>query len=187
MRAFVVSLLLLGCAVMPASARAGGRKATRVVARFGGECRGEPFRPSKRLRRMVERLRMAEHLRRQTGDPCEWMYCDYAFAYDLDGDRRAELFVRLSCGGAGNCTYGVFSDYPARQHGIIHAWFFYVHKRAGGWSALTTYGRNGGMDGHLAVYAYRKGRYVVTFERPDEGYYQHSHPFLERMGVPNCS
>lgn len=187
MRVYAALTLLLVCLVAPAPASAGRRKSQPVVAKFGGECEGDPFRPSPRLRRMVERLRMAERLRRQTGDPCEWIYCDYAFAYDLDGDRRAELFVRLSCGATGNCTYGVFSDYPARQRGIIHAWFFYVHKRARGWSALTTYSRAGGMDGHVGVYAYRKGRYVVTFERRDEGYYQHSHPFLERMGVPDCS
>jgi hypothetical protein len=180
MRNLVAVILLLGCVAAPAPARAGRPKARRVVAKFGGECRGEPFRPSPRLRRMVERLRQ------KTGNPCEGPYCEYAFAYDLDGDRRAELFVRLSCGVTGNCTYGVFSDYPARQHGIIHAWFFYAHRRAGGWSALTTYGRNGGMDGYLTVYAYRKGRYVVTFERPDEGYYQHPHPFLERVGLPHC-
>lgn len=119
-------------------------------------------------------------------NPCSGPYCEYAFAYDLDGDRRAELFVRLSCGGTGNCTYGVFSDYPARQHGVIHAWFFYVHRRAGGWSALTTYWRQGGEDGYVAAYAYRKGRYVMTFERLVEGYYHHPHPFLERVGVPDC-
>ena len=180
MRKLVAMLLLLGCVAAPAPAQPGRRKSQPVVAKFGGECSGEPFRPSPRLRRMVERLRQ------QTGNPCEGPYCGYAFAYDLDGDRRAELFVRLSCGITGNCTWGVFSDYPARRRGIIHAWFFYVHRRAGGWSALTTYGRHGGVDGYVTAYAYRGGRYVVTFERVDEGYYQHSHPFLERMGVPDC-
>lgn len=180
MRISTVSILLLACVVAPVSAKAGRPKGARVVVKFGGECSGPPFRPSPRLRRMVERMRQ------QTDDPCDGPYCDYAFAYDLNGDRRAELFVRLSCGATGNCTWGVFSDYPARRRGIIHAWFFYVHRRAGGWSALTTYERNGGMDGYVTAYAYRKGRYVVTFERVDEGYYKHSHPFLERMGIPDC-
>jgi hypothetical protein len=42
------------------------------------------------------------------------------------------------------------------------------------------------MNGYITAYAYRKGRYVVTFERVDEGYYEHPHPFLERMGLPDC-
>lgn len=182
MRVLVASLLLLGCFAAPASAQVRRAQAGRVAARFGGECEGEPFRPSKRLRRLVERLR------RETNNPCDSPFCkDYAFRYDLDGDRKADWLVRLSCGGTGNCLWGVFSDYPARRLGEIGAWFFYVHRRAGGWSALTTYGRNGGMDGYVSVYRYRRGRYVRTFARPDEGYYQHPHPFLERMGVPGCS
>lgn len=180
MRNLIAMTLLLGCLAAPPTARAGGPKSTRVVAKFGGECSGEPFRPSPRLRRMVERLR------REMDDPCSGPFCDYAFAYDLDGDRRAELFVRLSCGATGNCTYGVFSDYPARRRGVIHAWFFYVHGRAGGWSALTTYTREGGENGYVANYAYRKGRYVVKYERRDLGYYRHPHPTLARLGVPDC-
>jgi len=128
---------------------------------------------------------MVEQMRQRMDNPCSGPFCDYAFAYDLDGDRRAELFVRLSCGATGNCTWGVFSDYPAWRLGVINAWFFYVHRRAGGWSALTTYTRAGGENGYVAAYAYRGGRYVVTFERLDEGYYHHPHPSLERMGVPD--
>lgn len=182
MRVYAALTLLLVCLVAPAPASAGRRKSQPVVAKFGGECEGEPFRPSPRLRRMVERMR------RETGNPCSGPFCeDYAFAYDLDGDRKAELFVRLSCGMTGNCLWGIFSDYPARRRGVISAWFFYVHRRAGGWSALTTYTRNGGDDGYVAAYAYRKGRYVLTFQRSDEGYYHNPHPFLGRMGVPDCS
>jgi hypothetical protein len=181
MRKLIAVILLLVCVVAPTSARAGRPKARRVVAKFGGECEGEPFRPSPRLRRMVERMRQ------RMDNPCSGSFCeDYAFRYDLDGDRKAELFVRLSCGMTGNCLWGVFSDYPARHLGVISAWFFYVHRRAGGWSALTSYGRMGGVDGVVHTYAYRRGKYVETSQRMDRGYYHHSHPFLERMGVPDC-
>ncbi|HEX7317401.1 MAG TPA: hypothetical protein VF297_26110 [Pyrinomonadaceae bacterium] len=184
MRNVVAAILLLVCVVAHASAQArvGRKKSPPVVAKFGGECEGEPFRPSPRLRRMVERLRQ------ETGNPCTGSFCeDYAFRYDLDGDGRDELFVRLNCGMTGNCLFGIFDDYPARSRGVISAWFFYVHRRAGGWSALTSYGRMGGMDGVVHTYAYRRGKYVETSQRLDEGYYQHSHPFLERMGIPDCS
>lgn len=183
MRASAATLLLLVCvaALAPATARAGGRKAARVVAKFGGECRGVSFRPSARLKRLVEEARL------ETGDPCDGPYCDYAFAYDLDGDGRGELFVRLSCGATGNCTWGIFNDYPARRRGHVWAWFFYIHRRARGWSALTTYSRVGGENGVVAGYAYRKGRYVLTFEREDTGYHGNPHPFLGRVGVPDCS
>ena len=183
MRTFVVSVLLLGCIVAPANAavRAGRQRATPVVAKFGGECRGVSFRPSPRLKRLIEKAR------RETGNPCSGPYCDYAFVYDLDGDRKGELFVRLSCGATGNCTWGIFNDYPARSRGVIWAWFFYIHRRAGGWSALTTYEREGGENGVVIRYAYRGGRYVLRFYRRDMGYYGNYHPFLGRMGVPKCS
>lgn len=183
MRKSVAAMLLLVCVVAPAGAqkRAGRKKTPPVVAKFGGECEGEPFRPSPRLRRMVERMRQ------EMEDPCSGPFCeDHAVRYDLDGDRKAELFVRLSCGATGNCTWGVFSDYPARSRGVIGGWFFYVHRRAGGWSKLTGYARMGGMDGVVYTYANRGGRYVQTSRREDEGYYQHPHPFLERVGVPDC-
>ena len=182
MRMSVASVLLLGCVVglAPAPAWAGRKRAPRVVAKFGGECSGEPFRPSPRLKRMVERLRQ------KTDNPCSGPFCDYAFVYDLDGDGRGEWFVRLHCGGTGNCTFGIFNDYPARSRGEIGAWFFYIHKRAGGWSALTTYEREGGENGVVGRYAYRKGRYVLRFYHRDLGYYHNPHPFLGRMGVPKC-
>src|ERR1044071_4496000 len=181
MRVLAALIFLVGCVAAPAPARAGRRRAAPVVAKFGGECQGVSFRPSPRLKRLIEKAR------RETDYPCSGPYCDYAFVYDLDGDRRGELFVRLSCGATGNCTWGIFDYYPARSRGRIWAWFFYVHRRAGGWSALTTYERNGGENGVVYRYAYRRGRYVLRLYRRDMGYYENSHPFLKRMGVPKCS
>ena len=184
MRNLVAAILLLACVVAhaPAQARAARRKSTPVLAKFGGECEGEPFRPSPRLKGLVERMR------RETGNPCTGSFCeDYAFRYDLDGDGKGEWFVRLRCGATGNCRWGIFNDYPARSRGVISAWFFYIHRRAGGWSALTTYEREGGENGVVIRYAYRGGRYVLRLYRRDMGYYGNYHPFLNRMGIPDCS
>jgi hypothetical protein len=182
MRKSVLRILLFVCiaAPMPAFGGVKHRKAAPVVAKFGGECRGVSFRPSPRLRRLIEKAK------RETSDPGKWPCCADAFTYDLDGDGSKESFVRLSCGATGNCTWGVFSDHPARSRGAFVAWFFYIHRRSGSWSALTAYIRQGGKDGAVTTFANRRGMYVLTSERADEGYYQNSHPFLKRVGVPRC-
>jgi hypothetical protein len=95
--------------------------------------------------------------------------------------------MRLGCGVTGNCTWGVFSDRPARFRGTFTAWFFYIHRRAGGWNALSTYTRVGGEAGEIATLANRRGKYIQTSERFERGYYGNPQPFLERMGVPECS
>lgn len=172
-------LIPLLCCLTPA-ASAQRAKAGRVAARFGGECAGVPLKASTGLRRLIQRER------RRTASPCDRPSCEGAFAFDLDGDRRREFFVRLSCGATGNCTWGVFSERPARLRGVFTAWFFYVGTRAGGWSALTTYTRQGGERGTVAALRYRRGRYVVVSERADVGYAGNPQPFLRRAGVPDC-
>jgi hypothetical protein len=151
-----------------------------VVANFGGECPGMPFRPSPRLERLIQETKQREV------SPCDWPFCEGAFAYDLNGDGRTEYFVRLGCGATGNCAWGIFSDYPARLRGTFTAWFFYIHRRAGGWSALSTYTREGGDRGVIATLANRRGKYIQTSERTEQGYYGNPQPFLKRMGVPKC-
>ena len=182
MRSFISLALLLVC-VAPVTPSAFGErpKTTRVVAKFGGECEGAPFRHSARLESLIQRLKRREI------SPCDSAFCGGAFAHDLNGDGRDEYFVRLACGASGNCTWGIFSDNPARLRGIFGAWFFYIHRRAGGWSALTTYTREGGTRGVIATLAHRRGKYVQTSKRREEGYYGNPQPFLKRMGVPNCS
>ena len=174
-------LLLICVALVPPPSAFGQRlKATPVVTMFGGECQGLPFRASPRLGRLIQKTKQ-----RQTS-PCAWPSCEGVFAHDLNGNGRNEYFVRLGCGATGNCTWGIFSDRPARLRGTFTAWFFYVHRRAGGWSALSTYTREGGDRGVIATLSNRRGRYSQTSDRTEQGSYGNPQPFLKRMGVPKC-
>ena len=153
----------------------------RVVAKFGGECAGANFNPTPKLAALIRRVK----LRQQR--PCDSEFCSRAFRFDLNADGRNEYFVRLSCGATGNCTWGIFSDRPARLRGVISAWFFYVHRRKDSWNTLTTYTRVGGDEGVIATLHNRRGTYVQTSERTERGDYRDPQPFLTRMGVPKCS
>ncbi|MBC7930585.1 MAG: hypothetical protein H7Z38_08445 [Rubrivivax sp.] len=182
MRRFISLVLLLVC-VAPVTPSAFGErpKTTRVVAKFGGECEVAPFRHSARLERLIKKAKRDALL------PCDTAFCDGAFAYDLNGDGKDEYFVRLWCSATGNCTWGIFSDNPARLRGVFSAWFFYIHRRTGSWSTLSTYTRLGGDRGVIAAFANRRGMYIQTSRRIEEGDYRDPQPFLTRMGVPNCS
>ena len=160
---------------------AGTRRAP-VVARFGGECEGRRFQPTARLARLIHRTK--QH---QRHEPCDSKFCEGAFAYDLNSDGRAEYFVRLTCCATGNCTWGIFSDHPARLRGVIDAQFFYIHRRTASWNALSTYTREGGDEGIIATFRNLRGSYVQTSERTERGYHDNPQPFLKRMGVPNCN
>ena len=170
---------LLAVCALAASSSAAPRSS--VVAKFGGECAGASFRPSPRLQRLIEQTRQ------RTANPDASPGRTDAFIFDLNGDGRNEYFVRLSCGGTGNCTWGIFSDQPALLRGTFTAWFFYVRERRTAWNALTTYTREGGDQGVIATLRNRRGRYVQTSERTERGYYGNWQPFLKRMGVPKCS
>lgn len=182
MRTFISLILLLLCVgfILPLCVFGKRLKVVPVVAKFGGECQGMRFRPSPRLERLIRRSQQPDVT------PCASPFCEDAFAYDLNGDGRNEYFMRLGCGGTGNCTWGIFSDRPARLLGTFEAWFFYIHRRAGGWSTLSTYTREGGDQGVIATLSNRKGKYIQTSERTERGYYGNSQPFLKRMGVPKC-
>jgi len=175
-RSIASALVLLTCLVTSAATYP-----ARVVAKFGGECEGTSLQPTSKLESLIRRVRSGYH------NFCASDFCNGAFLYDLNGDGRQELFVRLSCGGTGNCTWGIFSDRPARLRGTFSAWFFYVHRRNASWNALTTYTRVGGDEGVIATLRNRHGTYVQTSERTERGYYGNSQPFLKRMGVPKCS
>ena len=182
MKTFIWLMLLLGCIsfVLPVSARGKRAKALSAVAKFGGECDGMAFRPSARLQQLILKTK------HRTVSPCGSPFCDRAFPYDLNANGRSEYFVRLGCGATGNCTWGVFSDSPARLRGTFTAWFFYIHKRVGEWSPLSTYTREGGDRGVIATLANRRGKYIQTSERPEHGYYGNPQPFLKLMGIPKC-
>jgi hypothetical protein len=152
----------------------------RVVASFGGECKGIRLQPSPKLASLIRRLK--EKYR----NPCDWEFCEGVFAYDLNGDGRQEYFVRLACGGTGNCTWAIV-DRRARLLGTFTAWFFYIHRRTSSWNAISGYIREGGDQGVIIRLAHRRGTYVQTSERTERGYDGNHQPFLRRMGVPQCS
>lgn len=176
------TFLLLGYLVLFVPTLAFGQKAypKTVVARFGGECEGTKYRFSTRLKTLIQIYRQ------KSGNPCDSIFCESAFAYDLNGDGRKEYFVRLSCGATGNCTWGIFSDRSAKLRGIFTAWFLFIHKRTGSWSKISTYAREGGDQGIIAFLAYRRKEYIQTAERT-ERYRSSQKPFHARMGLPNCS
>ncbi len=179
MKRKLLYLIVAGACLVASSS--GAKRPSSVVAKFGGECTGVSFRPSARLQRLIERTKQ------HTADPGAWPCCNDAFMFDLKGDGRQEYFVRLACGATGNCTWGIFSDRPARLRGTFTAWFFYIHRRGGAWNPLTTYTREGGDQGVIATLRNRRGTYVQTSERTEHGYYGNWQPFLKRMGVPKCS
>ena len=176
-RKILSAVFLATCLITPATATS----QRRAVASFGGECEGTSFQPSPKLALLIRRLKQKEP------NPCDWKFCEGVFAYDLNGDGRKEYFVRLTCGATGNCTWGIFSDRRARLLGTFTAWFFYIHRRTGSWSALSGYIRQGGDHGVVVRLRNRRGVYVQISERDDPGYSGNYQPFLKRMGVPKCS
>lgn len=175
------TFLLLGCLALVAPTFVSGQKANpkTVVARFGGECEGTKYRFSTRLKKLIQKYRQKHDY------SCDTDSCNNAFAYDLNGDGRKEYFVRLLCGATGNCTYGIFSDRSAKLRGIFTAWFFFIHKRTGLWSKISTYTREGGDQGVIALLTHRRNGYIETAERT-EHYSSTQEPFYVRMGLPNC-
>lgn len=173
----ITLLLLLVTLWVPSAAK----RTNVAVARFGGECQGTPFQPTRRLASLIRNMKSRED------NPCDSAFCGGSFAYDLNGDGRNEHFVRLSCGATGNCTWAIFSDRPAKLRGTFTAWFFYIHRRNASWNTLTTYTREGGDQGVIATLRLRHGRYAQSSERTERGDYRDPQPFLTRMGVPKCS
>lgn len=177
MRREILSALCAACLATTAAAACHAQ----VVARFGGECKGILFQPSPKLASLVQRIKQRER------NPCDWKFCDRVFAYDLNGDGRREYFVPLACGATGNCTWGIFSDRPARLRGTFTAWFFYIHRRTASWNALTGYIREGANQGVIVRLRNRHGAYVQTSETAEHEYDGNDQPFLRRMGIPKCS
>ena len=172
-------MCLMGSFVALSSSAA--TRPARIVAKFGGECEGASFQPTAQLASLIRSVKARQN------HPCDSTFCGGSFAYDLNGDGLSEHFVRVACGATGNCTWGIFSDQPARLRGTFTAWFFYVHRRNASWNTLTTYTREGGEQGVIATLRNRRGTYVQTSERTESGDYYDPQPFLTRMGVPKCS
>lgn len=156
-----------------------GRKNT-IVARFGGECAPPPLSATEQLRSLIHR----ERLRRDCFGDGPW--CKGAHAIDLNGDGRKELLVPLVCGGTGNCTWGVYSDRPARFRGEFTAWFIWVEMGGSSWARLRTYTREGGDTGYIDMVMFTRDRYRVVSEYKEQTFGQERSPFLTKMGLPPC-
>ena len=98
-------------------------------------------------------------LRREDDGPPR--YADRAFAFDLNGDGSAELFVPLTCGATGNCGWALLTTDRPRLLGIIGGQYFYVHHLRSRWPIINTYGHLSAVEGSLYTYRFRNNRYVT--------------------------
>jgi hypothetical protein len=129
----------------------------RSLIKFDWNCASPSVYPKSKLDRLV-----ATALRHE--DAAEGMP-DRAFAFDLNRDGRAEYFVPLVCGAVGNCTWGIFALGPARFLGTVNGQYLFVHKHAGHWPGIITYGHLSAMEGVLNTYVFRRGRYRLSGKR----------------------
>lgn len=154
------------------------------LTKFDGNCAETSWHPGRQLNNIVQ----AALRRNDLGPP---RYADRAFAFDLNGDRRDELFVPLTCGGTGNCWWAVLSTKPARLLGTINGEYIYVHRRQGRWPIIITYGHVTAVEGTLTTYRYRNYEYLPlgkdyainhgTFDLDVQGGRGHKMPsFLKR-------
>jgi hypothetical protein len=174
-----LAVLLLSALVFQITAQ----KVHLTAVSFGGECAGTKNAFSNRLRSLIRKQRNGRNY-----EDClsSNEMCEKSFAFDLNGDKRREYFVRLGCGATGNCTYGIFADRPARLLGTVTAWFFWIDKPSGSWSKIKTYEREGGDQGYIQSYAFRLGKYRTT-DGSTERFNSTKKSFAEKMGMPDCT
>lgn len=122
--------------------------------KFNWGCSGQKAYPKKTLEKIV-RSTMKEEGFEDFGT-----WGDRAVALDLNGDRKAEYFVPLDCGGTGNCVWGLFASAPARKLAMITGKDIYVQKVQGRWAELVVYSHFSAVEGSLATYRMSKGKYV---------------------------
>lgn len=117
-------------------------------------CASTAIYESAELKRVV--FRALKHAPEQTKIP------DRAFAFDLNGDKRPEYFVPLTCGATGNCDWAIFSLTPDRFLGFLNGKYLYLRKQQGRWSDIYTYGHLTAAEGVLDTFWYRSGHYSKT-------------------------
>jgi hypothetical protein len=126
----------------------------KPLVEFDWNCASTSAYPSVKLNRIVQTaMKQKDFVGAGT-------WGDRAFVFDLNGDRKAEYFVPLDCGGTGNCTWGIFSLNPARLLGFVSGQSIYVHRRAGRYPDIITYTHMSASEGILATYSFRKRVYV---------------------------
>ena len=126
----------------------------KPLIKFDWNCASPSVYPKRKLGRLVEAV--------LKGEAADEKLPDRAFAFDLSRDGKPEYFVPLVCGAVGNCTWGVFALGPARLLGTVNGQYVYLHKRAGRWPHIITYGHLSAMEGVLDTYVFRRGRYALV-------------------------
>lgn len=152
-------------------------------ASFGGECSGSENSLAPSLQMAVKKHRIGTAY--QDCDLSDPM-CRGSFTFDLDRDDRMEYFVRLGCGATGNCTYGIFETRRSRLIGTLTAWFFWIEQSNGPWPNIITYEREGGDQGYVQTYVFRRGTYRPKSGRTEK-FSSSEKSFPEKMGMPDCS
>lgn len=151
---FLMLGLLFGCGLHASaqSNRWSDLEHARLIL-FDWSCATPAAYPSGKLNQIVKRVMKRE------GFEGFGSYGDRAFVFDLNGDRKPEYFVPLDCGAVGNCAWGVFATNPVRELGLINAQHIYVHRSAGHWPDLATYGHVSASEGDVMTYRFRGQRY----------------------------
>ena len=125
----------------------------KPLLKFDWNCASPSAYPKAKLERVVRASAKREKIEVEAE-------ADRAFVFDLNGDRKPEYFVPLVCGAVGNCDWGVFALNPTRFLGIVNGQYIYVHRRAGRWPDVITYGHFTAAEGDVGTYRFRKGRYA---------------------------
>ena len=162
----------------------------KSTIKFDWNCAETSWHPNGRLADIVQ----AAFRRNDDGPP---KYGDRAFAFDLDGDGNAELFVPLTCGATGNCGWAVLSARPARLLGVISGQYVYIHHGRHRWPTIITYGHLSVVEGSLTTYRYHKRKYRALpktyainfgdFDLDIQGGRGHKMPLFLNRARPACS
>lgn len=158
LRAAIISLLfvLLGSnSHLTAQNRLWRSAQGKPLTEFDWNCAETSWHPTRPVNNIVQAA-----LRREDDGPPR--YADRAFAFDLNGDGTAELFVPLTCGATGNCGWAVLTTNRPRLLGIIWGQYIYVHRLRGRWPVIITYGHLSVVEGDLTTFRFRNNRYVPS-------------------------
>src|SRR5207302_11491161 len=128
---------------------------SKPLTEFDWNCAETSWHPTRPVNNIVQAA-----LRREDDGPPR--YADRAFAFDLNGDGTAELFVPLTCGATGNCGWVLMTTNRPRLLGIVWGQNLYVHRLRGWWPVIITYGNLSVVEGSLATYRFRNNSYVAS-------------------------
>lgn len=147
-------ILLVGLySPVPAQSNRWGFNREKSVVRFDWNCASPATYPTAKLSGSVH-VALARETNALPRD------ADRAFTLDLNGDRKPEYFVPLTCGATGNCNWGVFGLKPDRLLGVVNGQYVYVQRGTGRWPEVITYGHLSAVEGSLTIYRFVRGKYV---------------------------